>query len=181
MKNAKHRAFCNAFFRIFGVRRRHIPTVRRMVDRIWIWLGGGHLIGPTAIEKEDHDCALASLYWAAPWISEGRIIEAFEFCTETWPYGGITNKEFQIALQYLKVETHYSADTETLGSLLDRQLGRCVALLPHHFIAIVDGQIVGRDAHLAWHRSTTVYCYWTFRSRRFQPVQNSRCISSHTT
>ena len=166
-KKRKTQSFYTAFFRLFGFRRRRLLAVRRMVDRIWIWLGGGHVIGPTAIGEGDHDCALASLYWAASWIPEDRIIEAFKFCTETWPYGGITNKEFQIALKYLKVETHYFADTETLGSLLDRQPDRCVALLPHHFIAIVDGKITGRDGHLAWNRSTTVYCHWAVHPRRF--------------
>ena len=93
------------------------------------------------------------------------IVEAFGFCTENWPYGGVTNKEFQIALKYLKAETHYSTDLETLGALLGSRPARCVALLPGHFIAIVNGEIVGRDTHLRWSSSTTVYCHWTFRSR----------------
>ena len=117
----------------------------------------------TTIGAGDHDCALASLYWAAPGIPENRIVEAFGFCTENWPYGGVTNKEFQIALKYLKAETHYSTDLETLGALLDNRPARCVALLPGHFIAIVNGEIVGRDAHLRWSSSTTLYCHWTFR------------------
>ena len=148
-----------------------------MADRIWVWLGGGHVKAPTTIGTGDHDCALDSLYWAAPWIPEIRIIEAFEFCTDDWPYGGVTNKEFQIALKYLNAESHYSYDTETLGALLARQPDRCVALLHGHFIAIVNGKVVGRDARLAWDPSTTVYCHWTFRSRRFQPVESSRRIS----
>ena len=173
------RLFASMGRRLFPVRRnpglsdqmvkpstnsRCLIAVRRIAERIWIWLGGGHVIGPATIGEGDHDCALASLYWAAPWLPERRIIEAFEVCTETWPYGGITNKEFQIALKYINVETHYSADTKTLGSLLDTQPDRCVALLPHHFIAIVDGKVVGRDAHLGWNRSTTVYCHWAFHS-----------------
>ena len=160
---------------------RAVSTVHRLADRIWIWLGGGHVIGPTAIGKGDHDCALASLYWAAPWIPETRIIEAFGFCTETWPYGGITNKELQIALKYLNVDKHYSTDTETLGALLNRKPTSCVALVPGHFIAIVDGKIVGRDAKVAWDSSTTVYGYWTFHSRQFQPAENKRCIFGGTT
>ena len=160
---------------------RGLLDVRSIADRMWVWWGGGHVIAPAAMSKGDHDCALASLYWAAPWIPESRIIEAFKFCTETWPYGGITNKEFQIALKYLKEETYYSADTETLGSLLGRQPYRCVALLHGHFIAIVSGKVVGRDAHLAWEPNTTVYCHWTFRPRWFQSVENSCRISSSTT
>ena len=152
-------------------------AIRRVADRIWAWLGGGHVIDPAKIGGENHDCALASLYWAAPWIPEDRIIEAFGYCTENWPYGGVTNKEFQIALKYLNAESCYCADTETLGSLLGRRPSRCVALLPGHFVAIVNGKVVGLDARWAWDRSTTVYCHWTFRSRRFQPAENSRRIS----
>ena len=139
----------------------------RNVDRVWVWLGGSHIVGPTTIGGGAHDCALASLYRAAPWIPEHLIVEAFGFCTENWPYGGVTNKEFAIALKYLNAGTRYSAETETLGALLHRKPDRCVALLHGHFIAIVRGKIVGRDALHAWDPLTTVYCHWTFRSRRF--------------
>ena len=158
-------------------RKRGPFALRRIMDKIRVWLGWPHLVAPTTIGAGDHDCALASLYWAAPWIPEDRIVEAFGFCTENWPYGGVTNKEFQIALKYLKAETHYSTDLETLGALLDSRPARCVALLPGHFIAIVNGEIVGRDAHLRWSSSTTVYCHWTFRSRRSRLVEGWRRIS----
>lgn len=141
-------------------------SLLRTLDTIWVWLGRDHLVAPATIGTGDHDCAPASLYWAAPWIPENQIVEAFDFCAENWPYAGVTNKEFQIASKYLKTESHYSTAQETLGGLLDSRPARCVALLPGHFIAIVNGKIVGRDAHLRWPRSTTVYCHWTFRSRR---------------
>lgn len=147
--------------RSFVLGRLH--SVRVILDRAWVWARGRHAIGPTVIGTRDHDCALSSLYWVAPLLSENRIIEAFQFCTDAWPYGGITNKEFQIALSYLNVEADYHPDTETLGMLLDRKPVRCVALLPYHFIAIIDGEIVGRDACRTWNRGTTVYCHWTFR------------------
>lgn len=137
-------------------------AIRKLTDRVWVWLGGSHLIAPTTIGDGEHDCALVSLYWAAPWFSEDQIFEAFEVCAENWPYGGVTNKEFAIALAYLRAKVHYSPAPGTLGALLDKKLGRCVALLHGHFIAIVNGKIVGSDARLAWKPSTKVYCYWTF-------------------
>ena len=146
-----------------------------MVDRIWVWLGGGHVMAPARIGIGEHDCALASLYWVAPGIPEIQIIEAFEFCTENWPYGGVTNKEFQIALKYLKADSHYSSGTETLRELLNRKPTNCVALVPGHFIAIVNGKIVGRDAKTAWDPTTTVYCHWTFHSRQSRQAENKRC------
>lgn len=139
-------------------------AIRKLTDRVWVWLGGSHLIAPTTIGGGEHDCALVSLYWAAPWFPEDQISEAFEVCAENWPYGGVTNKEFAIALAYLRAKVHYSPAPGTLGALLDKKPGRCVALLHGHFIAIVNGKIVGPDARLNWRPSTKVYCYWTFSS-----------------
>lgn len=134
----------------------------RAIDRIWVWLGGDHLIGPTTIGKGPHDCALSSLYWAVPWIAENKICDAFTFCTENWPYAGVTNKEFAIALSYLNQEARYSDKTCTLGALLHRKPSRCVVLLHGHYIAIVKGNIVGQDAYLKSHINATVYCHWIF-------------------
>lgn len=150
------------------VSRRLLLYLRRVTDGMWTWLGGGHLIGPKVVGTGDHDCALASLYWTAPWIPETQIVEALQFCTNTWPYGGITNKELQIALAYLNVKAHYSSEKTTLGSLLAARPRKCIALVPHHFIAIVNGRIVGRDALIDWDPCTTVYCHWILDSRRFR-------------
>lgn len=132
----------------------------RLADRLWIWITGSHLLDPTTIGTGNHDCAPASLYWVAPWLPEDRIVEAFQVCADNWPFAGVTNKEFAIALAYLRVEVRYFPDTETLGALVERKPSRCVALLHGHFIAIVDGKIVGRDARLASRPNTKVYCYW---------------------
>lgn len=145
-----------------GSHVRILVCIRKIVDRVWVSLWGDHLLAPTTLGSGNHDCAPASLYWAAPMISEGRITEAFLFCSENWPYEGVTNKEFQIAVKYLGIGSEYSATSETLGALLVRNPSRCVALLHGHFIAIVNGKIVGRDARRTWNLSTEVYCHWTF-------------------
>lgn len=129
---------------------------------------------PTQIGQGRHDCALSSLYWAAPSLPEPYIVEAFNLATETWPYGGVTNKEFAIALKYLKVSNFYSTDINKLGDLLADKPARCVALLSGHFVPIVDGVIVGQDAHRDWSPDTHVYCYWTFTLRTFRLVRSSR-------
>ena len=116
-------------------------AIRRMADKIWVGLGGGrHLVGPSEIGTGPHDCAPASLYRVVPWIPENRIVEAFQYCTDGWPYAGVTNKEFQIAVQYLKVGVHYSGEEETVGSLLDREPARCIALVPYHYIGIINAR-----------------------------------------
>ena len=126
-------------------------------------MGGRHVVPPSKIGSSAHDCGPASLYWAAPRLTEDRIVEAFGFCTDNWPYAGVTNREFAIVLKYLGVNTVYDAQNVTLGELLDRKPNRCVALLPHHFIPIVRGIVAGSDATHAWSPSTTVFCHWIFR------------------
>ena len=93
---------------------------------------------------------MASLYWAAPALPETRIFDAFNVVAAKWPYGGITNKEFAIAVKYLNVDAAYSTDVNTLAALLASKPALCVALLHGHFIAIVDGAIAGHDAYRDW-------------------------------
>ena len=132
-----------------------------------------HTASPTHIGHGRHDCALSSLYWALPSIPEPLIVEAFNLTAETWPYGGVTNKEFAIGLKYLKVDSDYSTDIDTLAELLVDKPARCVALVHGHFIPIVDGVIVGRDGHRYWSPDTHVYCHWKFTQRAFRPERSS--------
>jgi len=134
----------------------------QILDKVSVLVRKQHIIGPSIIGKGKHDCALQSLYWTVPRLSERQIEDAFLFCTKDWPYGGVTNKEFQIVLKFLAVQTRYHSDRETLESVLRKKPIRCIALLPYHYIAIIDGQIVGNDAYLSQHGDTTVYCHWVF-------------------
>ncbi len=136
--------------------------LEHLVDRLSVRMGRGHTKGPRLFGRGPHDCALTSLYWAAPQLSEERIAEAFQYCTVNWPFAGVTNSEFAVALNYLGVQNSYCGKTETLGEVLDRKPVRCVALLPFHFIAIIGGRIVGADSSMSWNPTTTVYCSWTF-------------------
>lgn len=75
-----------------------------------------------------HDCGPRSLLRAVPELDPGRVRDAFTLCSEKWPYGGVSNKEFEIAVKFLGLEHKYYGDEETLEDVLDRQPGRCVAL-----------------------------------------------------
>ena len=160
-------AFSVSWWRLFRSR------LHRLVDKFTVVVWDRRTRGPTQIGQGQHDCALSSLYWAVPSIPEPLIVEAFNLAAENWPYGGVTNKEFAIALKYLKVDSGYSTDITTLEELLIDQPGRCVALLRRHFVAIVDGVIVGPDADRYWSPGTHVYCRWTFTQRAFRPVRRS--------
>ena len=78
-------------------------------------------MAPGTFGNGAHDCALESLYWVVPRISEHRIIEAFQFCTEKWPYDGVTNTEFAVVLKHLGIENRYFPEKEILGELLARK------------------------------------------------------------
>ena len=152
--------------------------LRRLVDWFLVVMCDRHVANPVQIGEGQHDCALSSLYWAAPSIPESEILNAFNLTGETWPYGGVTNKEFEIALKYLRVENDYSKGINTLGELLAVKPEKCVALLHGHFIPIVDGVIVGHDSHRLWPMETHVYCHWTFTRRSFRSARNSRRTSA---
>ena len=129
-----------------------------------------HTVAPAQIGDGRHDCALSSLYWAVPSLPECDITNAINVAADTWPYDGVSNKEFAIALKYLGLDSEYSHESIMLGALLAAKPGRCVALLHGHFIPIVDGMIVGRDARRAWPPDTHVHCHWMFRRRSFRPA-----------
>ena len=146
--------------------------LQRVADRLSVVVCDRHTANPILIGHGQHDCALLSLYWVMPSIPEPEIVEAFNLATDTWPYGGVTNKEFAIALKYLAVECDYSTDIDTLEALAAAKPARCVALLHGHFIPIIDGQVVGGDRSRHWSPETFIYCHWTLerpfvgRSRR---------------
>ena len=146
-----------------NMKQRPIRPFLRAADKIWVYLAGRHLIAPIRFGDGNHDCALVALYWAVPSILEDQIFNALGFCTDAWPYGGVTNKEFTISLNYLKVPySYFNCPSDTIGSLLDKKKKRCVALIHGHFVAIVNGTIVGDDAHRMWDTNAKVYCYWCF-------------------
>ena len=144
--------------------------LRRIVDSLSVALRDRHMAAPEQIGDGQHDCALSSLYWAVPSVPEPVIARAFNEATDTWPYGGVSNKEFAIALNRLGVDSDYSRVPIALGALLAAKPAKCVALVHGHFIPIVNGVIVGRDAHRSWPPDTHVYCRWMFRRRSFRPA-----------
>jgi len=110
-----------------------------------------------------HDCALVALHTVAPNISEDEIIDAFMYCAENWPYAGITNKEFNIAMKYLNLEVKYDdSDGQTVSSITQKKIRKCVALVHGHYIAVKKGKIIGKDANTYKNSNTKVYCSWNF-------------------
>ena len=141
-----------------------IKQILSCVSTLWArWFDSKACREPKKFGKGRHDCALVALYAAVPEISEDDIIAAFTFCTEDWPHAGVTNKEFNIAVKYLKLKVEYDdSDGQTINSLTQKKTGRCVALLHGHYIATKSGAIIGRDANIYNDPDSTVYCSWRF-------------------
>ncbi len=119
-----------------------------------------------------HDCAPRSLLRAVPELDPGKVKRAFSFCARKWPYGGVSNKEFAVAVKFLNKDeklgmnidyrSELTTGKETLAELLERKPSRCVALIWGHFIAIRDGVIAGRELLMGTPEETEVVCSWEF-------------------
>ena len=109
-----------------------------------------------------HDCGPRSLLRAVPELDPERVRDAFTLCSEKWPYGGVSNKEFEIVVKFLGLEHEYCGDEETLEDVLDRQPDRCVVLLWGHYIAIRYGEVVGYELLAETPTETKVVCNWVF-------------------
>ena len=134
------------------------------VSWLWTrWLDSNTYAEPKKFGTGPHDCALVALYAVVPHVSEDELISAFMHCAESWPYAGVTNKEFNITVNYLGLKFEYDAsDGQTVGNLAGKRDERCVALLYGHFIAMRKGRIVGRDTNMFLGPETKVYCSWRF-------------------
>jgi len=115
-----------------------------------------------------HDCGPRSLLRAIPELDTEKVWEAFILSCENWPYGGVSNREFAIATRFLSengnltLKRNYRHEGESLADLLGRKPSKCVALLDGHFIAIVEGEIAGREIRLKPYEKTEVVCSWIF-------------------
>lgn len=110
-----------------------------------------------------HDCALRALYVSLPKVSVKEMVAAFDYCCEWWPHKGVDNKEFNIALDYLKIKDkfNYVADeSTTLGCLLGRKKEIFIALIYGHYTVINNGFILDYFNHPA---TCKVYCYWKLK------------------
>ena len=143
---------------------KRIKQIFSFISNLWVkWFDSKAYGEPQKFGKGQHDCALVALYSAVPGISEDDIIDAFTFCTENWPCAGVTNKEFNIVVKYLKLKVEYNDSVgQTINSLTQKKTGRCVALLHGHFVATENGEIIGGDANMYNEPDSKVYCSWRF-------------------
>ncbi len=140
-----------------------------MVRKLFSWLKGiFQRSPPTCPVIPDelnglHDCALRALHIVLPEIPPKAIVDAFGNCCEWWPYKGVTNKEFNIVLSYLKIGDYfeYSApDVATLDHLLQRDNDIFIALIYGHYTVVHKGHVLEENTIRIKMSQCKVYCYW---------------------
>ena len=118
---------------------------------------------PEIIES-GHNCALIALHLALPKIPESKILEAFYNCCDKWPRGGVTFKEFNIVLRYLKIFEkfkYYDGQSKALDFYDSQNL--TILLIPRHFTVICKNQIYDLTCEQL-PLSTNVYRSWMLMS-----------------
>ena len=97
-----------------------------------------------------------------PEIPYENLRQSFSYCCENWPYGGVTNKEFNITLRNLKVFERFEycdSDGMKVRDFLAQKDGVFILLVHGHFTVVDRGTL--RDSHIYMHaRQGTVYCSW---------------------
>lgn len=117
-----------------------------------------------ALLREGHSCGPVALARVMPDLSDGQIIKAFNLCCEEWPYGGVSNKEFNITLRHLKIFDRFEYDDRdgmTAGDFTARKRDTFIILIYGHYTVVENGEI--RDSYsdyCAYSDNEDVYCSW---------------------
>ncbi len=86
-----------------------------------------------------HDCGLRALHIVLPSISIEKMKDAFTNCCEWWPYKGISNKEFNISLSYLKIKNKFdyvAPQSTSLSDLMYCKKDIFIALIHGHYTVV---------------------------------------------
>lgn len=141
-----------------------------MIKKLFSWIVGffvrrppEYLEPPKEIQGT-HDCALRALYITLPNIPIENMISAFNSCCDWWPYRGISNKEFNIALAFLEIKDRFdyvAAEPVTLDYLLKQKGDTFIALIYGHYTVASKGYVL--DSYSSGFRKQQVYCYWRLK------------------
>lgn len=117
---------------------------------------------PAKLPGGPHDCGLRALCRVMPELPLEKITHAFDNSCDKWPFDGITNKEFNIALRFLGVfELFKYSDTEgkKLIEFLNED-GVYILLIYGHFTVVMDGKIKDSSYYQNMSGSEKVFCSW---------------------
>ena len=112
-----------------------------------------------------HDCGPRALYTVLPNIPIKEMVNAFTNCCDRWPYGGISNKEFNITLSHLRIKNkfqYFAPESLTLNKLIEQNKDIFIALVFGHYVVVQKGNCIEKHYSLNPHK-TKVYCYWKLK------------------
>ena len=110
-----------------------------------------------------HECSVNMLLNVMPKLDQDQVVDAFKKCCNLYPYNGVTNKEFNIALRYLKIIDKFEYDDSddlVVRDFLERKKDTFILLIHGHFTVVMKGKIL--DAMYITETSK-VYCSWKLR------------------
>ncbi len=115
---------------------------------------------PTEI-RGPHDCGLRALHTVLPEISVKKMIDGFTHCCEWWPYKGISNKEFNITLSYLKIKDRFEYTSNKvlkIGDLKDHKNDTFIVLIYGHYTVVRNGKSLE-----FYSKQTKIFCCWRLK------------------
>ena len=107
-----------------------------------------------------HNCALKALNDLGFSIKNDKLYESFILCCNDWPHRGVSNKEFNIACDYLEIKNQLKyVDVSNDDSFSIKKLpdGKIIALISGHYVSVQNrigiSEYVGKEER--------VFHYWT--------------------
>lgn len=114
------------------------------------------------LQKGKHNCAPMALAEVMPNLSADRILQGFSECCDKWPYGGVTNKEFNITLRHLDLFEKFKyddSDKRIMKHFLCRRNEVFILLILGHFTVVRNGKIYDNVIYTKC-INDKVYCSW---------------------
>lgn len=113
-----------------------------------------------------HDCSIRSLLLVMPELNGQEVKNAFVHCSQWYPYGAVTNKEFNMALRFLGIFDKFEYDEPQDKDVRDFIEGRestHIILVYGHYTVASGGRIVDFFPIL---NDRKVYCSWSLKEGR---------------
>ena len=110
-----------------------------------------------------HDCGPRALFVVLPGLALDEIVDAFMHSCDWWPYRGVTNKEYNIALSYLNLKDCFEyvvPEKMTITELRKHKSETYIVLIYGHYTVIRAGRVVDISPYPKEASKSKVYCYW---------------------
>ena len=115
-----------------------------------------------------HDCSIRSLLLVMPELDHEEVKNAFMHCTQWHPYGAVTNKEFNMALKFLKIYHKFEygePDNSNAWDFIDDGENTYIILFYGHYTVVDKGRIVDFFP-IRISDDRKVHCYWKIEGRK---------------